>query len=207
MAYCAVVLSCWKKKSSLSCCLCNCGKIVSLSMLRYRSCVTDVWKKISPSTPVHKRPAQTVIPSWFNCPSIVKRIFCWIVDTVALIYSTWKFKWAWSDHVILSMMPLPCLLSFRTTLQNCKWRSGSSSNNPWSNHGQYIFKPTCCIRRLKDLQEMPNSIKALCFDFWGLFVNAWLSNIPFSRVVTLTGSPLYEALQMDPVSSNLSCIL
>ena len=52
------------------------------------------------------------------------------------------------DHVILWMMPLPCLLSFRTTSQNCKWRSRSSSNNLWSNLGRYIFKPKHCIRQL-----------------------------------------------------------
>jgi len=44
-AWCGGAPSCWKQKSSLSCCLCNCGKTVSLSMLRYRSCVTAVWKK------------------------------------------------------------------------------------------------------------------------------------------------------------------
>ena len=44
---------------------------LSLSMLRYRSCVTVLFKKICLSTPLHERPAQTVIPSWFNCLSIV----------------------------------------------------------------------------------------------------------------------------------------
>jgi hypothetical protein len=39
---------------------------------------------------------------------------------------------------------------------------------------------------------MPNSIEALCFVFWGLFVNAWLTNILFPWVVTLTGRPLFE---------------
>jgi len=52
-----------------------------------------------------------------------------------------------------------------------------------------------------------NSIEALCFDFWGLFVNAWLTDISFSWVLTLTGRPLFGAFQMDPVSSNLSRIL
>ena len=66
---------------------------VSLGMLRYRLCVTVLWKRICPSTPLHERPAQTVIPTWFNCPSSVTwGFFCWIVDTVVLIYSTWKLK-------------------------------------------------------------------------------------------------------------------
>jgi len=48
---------------------------MSLSMLRYRLCVTVVWKKICPCTLLHERPAQTVNPSWFNCPSVAWGFF------------------------------------------------------------------------------------------------------------------------------------
>jgi hypothetical protein len=157
---------------------CNCGKTVSLSMLKYRSCVTVLWKKMGPSTPLHKRPTQTVT-LWLIQLSFYRYmgIFCWIVDTVVPIYSTWKFKMSFAGP---RNFINDCLSSFRTTLQNYKRWSGSSSNNPWSNRDPYIFKPKRCLRWVKDLREMPNSIEALCFDILGLFVNAQLTNISFS---------------------------
>lgn len=72
MALCEGTLSCWKK-SLLSCCPYNCAKIVSLSMLRYKSCVTVVYKKNRFKSPLYEKPAQTVITSWFNCPIITWR--------------------------------------------------------------------------------------------------------------------------------------
>ena len=66
---------------------------VSLSMLRYRSCATVVWKKNRSKCHF----------TWKTCPNYNPRliqlsfyhymgIFCWTVDTVLSIHSTWKFK-------------------------------------------------------------------------------------------------------------------
>jgi len=115
-------------------------------------------------------------------------IFCWIVDKIVPIYITRNFKMSFvvprnfiNDAIVLS--------PFRTTSQNCKRRSRSSCNNSWSNLGRYIFKAKHCLRRLKDLREVPNSIEAL---------RKCLTHISFSWVVTLTGRPLFWSVTDEP---------
>jgi hypothetical protein len=114
------------------------------------------------------------------------------------VNSSWKFKIRFVEPTdFFWVMPSFCLSSFKSTLQNCIRRSGSSLNNPWSHLGR-------CIGRPKDLREMSSTIEALFFIFYfSVLVNAWATNISFSWVVTLTGRPLFDALQMDPVWSNL----